>query len=461
MVLLNYSGYAEVTTNTAKISGTSTEIVGYVDLSSLSSSWWDSVASDGSDIAVTSSTSDTKLDRELVGFDSTLQTGELFFGPIIVSSESQYTWRIYAGNESASETNSTSVWSSYVAVYHLNEDPTGTAPQIYNSATGTYQGTSNGTMTSDDLVTGKLGKALEFDSSNDRIVIPDYTISPQYDVMLWANRSDNGTGGLISKRTNNTANEFQIYNLATGNLSFIVWASGGSGHAYATSYTTNYPTGSWHWIRGTYDGAGGHYVYVNNNLEGTGPAAGSVNNTTGTIRLGEDHYGNYFGGMLDEVRIAGTLLSSDSASTEYQQQNDSSSFWSSSWVSTLVEPILDSSSSVKQSKRVVSTGPNTGRVETLSSFSFTPTQTSYIKSFSVMARGDEVGDSTVTATINGVTSNSLNVGSTTSNFAYRKFEFATPVKVEAIQTTVSFNINGSWVVLFGVLEESGWNITYE
>lgn len=128
----------------------------------------------------------------------------------------------------------------------------------------------------------------------------------------------------------------------------------------------------------------------------------------------------------------------------------------------IVYPTVDSSSSIKQSDRVVSTGPNTGRVETLSSFSFTPTQPSHIKSFSVMARGDEVGsDSTVTATINGVTSNSVNVGRSSDGFEYRKFEFATPVKVEAVETTVSFTITGSWSVLFGVLENSGWNISFE
>jgi len=69
------------------------------------------------------------------------------------------------------------VWNSnFKAVFHLTQDPTGGSNCILDSTSNNNHGTPQGSMTSDDLVDGKIGKALEFDGSNDWIQIDESII---------------------------------------------------------------------------------------------------------------------------------------------------------------------------------------------------------------------------------------------------------------------------------------------
>src|SRR5690606_26937076 len=65
--------------------------------------------------------------------------------------------------------------NGYVLYMPLEEDPSGSAPQMRDWVTDSLIGTSAGSMTSDDLVAGKVGKGLEFDGSNDCIDTPNVT----------------------------------------------------------------------------------------------------------------------------------------------------------------------------------------------------------------------------------------------------------------------------------------------
>ena len=60
------------------------------------------------------------------------------------------------------------VWdSNFKAVYHMAQDPSGGSDAIKNSAAAVNHGTSAGTMTFSDLVDGKIGKAIDFDGTDD------------------------------------------------------------------------------------------------------------------------------------------------------------------------------------------------------------------------------------------------------------------------------------------------------
>ena len=60
------------------------------------------------------------------------------------------------------------VWdSNFVGVWHMNQDPTSGGACIKDSTSNANHGTPGGGMTSGDLVDGKIGKALDFDGSND------------------------------------------------------------------------------------------------------------------------------------------------------------------------------------------------------------------------------------------------------------------------------------------------------
>ena len=60
------------------------------------------------------------------------------------------------------------VWDAdFAAVWHMSQDPSGGASAVKDSTSNGKHGTSSGSMTSGDLVTGAVGKAIDFDGSND------------------------------------------------------------------------------------------------------------------------------------------------------------------------------------------------------------------------------------------------------------------------------------------------------
>jgi hypothetical protein len=67
------------------------------------------------------------------------------------------------------------VSNGYVLFMPLEEDPSGSSPQMRDWVTDSLLGVANGTMTSGDLVTGTVGKALDFDGSDDRISVTGIT----------------------------------------------------------------------------------------------------------------------------------------------------------------------------------------------------------------------------------------------------------------------------------------------
>jgi len=71
------------------------------------------------------------------------------------------------------------VWdSNFVGVWHLAQDPNGDAANcILDSTCSGFNGTPNGSMTTDDLVNSRIGKGIDFDGSNDKITkAPFYTL---------------------------------------------------------------------------------------------------------------------------------------------------------------------------------------------------------------------------------------------------------------------------------------------
>ncbi len=60
---------------------------------------------------------------------------------------------------------------NYTLFMPLDEDPSGSAPQMFDWVTESNLGTSAGSMTSGDLIAGKVGNSLDFDGSDDSITL--------------------------------------------------------------------------------------------------------------------------------------------------------------------------------------------------------------------------------------------------------------------------------------------------
>ena len=71
----------------------------------------------------------------------------------------------------------TEVWNSdFAAVYTMAQDPSAGAGSILDSTYNGNDGTPAGSMTSSDLVAGRLGHAIDFDGVDDRILFSDLTM---------------------------------------------------------------------------------------------------------------------------------------------------------------------------------------------------------------------------------------------------------------------------------------------
>ncbi len=69
--------------------------------------------------------------------------------------------------------NGPEVWSNqYTAVWHMNNDPSATAPQITDATSFMNHGTTGGTMTIDDQVEGKISGGIDFDGVDDYATMP-------------------------------------------------------------------------------------------------------------------------------------------------------------------------------------------------------------------------------------------------------------------------------------------------
>ena len=119
--------------------------------------------------------------------------------------------------------------------------------------------------------------------------------------------------GILGKWLSGTDRSFALNLETSGNIRFIVFNSGGTA---AQSYinTSDWSTGNWYNVIGTYDGSN-IKIYLNAVLKDTVALTGTVRNATQSFRIGVYGSASYFDGNIDEVSIWNTALS-QSAVTE-------------------------------------------------------------------------------------------------------------------------------------------------
>jgi len=181
-----------------------------------------SAKTDGSDFVVTTSDGTTPLNRELDYFNSGTGQIALWFRVPTLSSASDNEFYVYYGNAGASETDDATVWSSaYRMVQHMDQDPEDSSPQIIDSTANDADLTCQGTMDASDLVTGKIGNALDFDGADDQLYrADDGTLDPSssFTISAWVWHDNSGADNIIYKLTKDY-NAYQGYFFGTANYS--------------------------------------------------------------------------------------------------------------------------------------------------------------------------------------------------------------------------------------------------
>ncbi|MDX6401411.1 MAG: hypothetical protein QOF27_2017, partial [Gaiellaceae bacterium] len=197
-----------------------------------------------------------------------------------------------------------------VAAYGFEEGSgTSTADQSGNNNTGTL---SNATW----APTGKFGKALSFNGTSASVTVAD------------ANSLDLTNGMTIEGWVNpSTSGGFRtlIVKERPGDLSYGLYANSDTnrpqsqvavGGARLLDGTTAVPTGVWTHLAATYDGTT-ERLYVNGTQVSSLAIAGTILTSTSPLKIGGNSiWGEWFSGLIDEVRVYNRALSAAEIQTD-------------------------------------------------------------------------------------------------------------------------------------------------
>jgi hypothetical protein len=287
--------------------------------------------SNGNDIVFTSSNGVTKLSHEIEKYVSA--SGALVAWvkvPNLSSSVDTNLYMYYGNPTCGSQQNATNVWDiNFKGVWHLKEDPFGTAPQMKDSTINGNNGTSSGSMTTSDQVPGKIDGSLDFDGSNDEITCGNAVslqITTEITIEAWARTSSTGAvRGIVNKETNS----YNGYQLRKHSDNYYRFATGNPGTAgqYIASDSA-YTDSNWHYIVGVRR-SGTNYLYIDG-VQQTATTTYGITDSGANFDIGRA-YSNYNGfwwlGLIDEIRVSNTGRYASWIATCYNNQNSPTTFY--------------------------------------------------------------------------------------------------------------------------------------
>jgi hypothetical protein len=198
-----------------------------------------------------------------------------------------------------------------VLAYSFDQGSGTTVPDASGSGNG---GTLTNTTWSS---TGKYGGALSFNGASSWVTVADNAsldLSNGMTLEGWVNPSATGTiwrTVLIKQNTN--ALVYSLYaNTDTQRPSGHVFTS----TEFDTRGTAAVPLNSWTFLAATYDGATLR-MYVNGTQVSSKAVSGSMPNSTGVLRIGGNSvWGEYFAGLIDNVRVYNRALTVGEVTTD-------------------------------------------------------------------------------------------------------------------------------------------------
>ncbi|MCE2929093.1 MAG: DUF2341 domain-containing protein [Candidatus Caenarcaniphilales bacterium] len=314
----------KITINRSQVNGSVTEFPVYVNLDHMPSHFFNNIKSSGADIRITQSDLVTRVPVELVSLDKATSNGELWFRASALSSTTNSDFYLWYGNNGAtmptasSPYGSQNVWSNgFVAVYHMNQNPSGGAASILDSTRNQHHGTP-ANFTSNDLIEGPVGKAYDFSDANNQIDLNLHALMP-VTLTTWSKFETTPNGGLFTAKNDPLRGVLILVNylLPYLNPNNYQYASG------AGTITLN----SWDYYNFVFPSSNAADIrtYKNNiDISSSTPHTGTENSFNGLV-FGSGY--NYFDGFADEIRVASKTRSLDWITTEYNNQNSPNTFY--------------------------------------------------------------------------------------------------------------------------------------
>jgi len=194
--------------------------------------------------------------------------------------------------------------TSPIAAYNFNEGTGTTLNDVSgNNNTGAISGATWNSS-------GKFGGALAFDGVGNYVTVNDspslrLTTGMTLEAWIYPYFLSDWRNILMKQRTGNLS--YSLYaHTYLNQPSVEIATGGGNSEAQGTSIL---PLNTWTHIASTYDGASLKF-YVNGTLVTTKSVTGLIVTTSDPLRIGGNSvWGEYFSGLIDDVRIHNTALS--------------------------------------------------------------------------------------------------------------------------------------------------------
>jgi Concanavalin A-like lectin/glucanases superfamily/Domain of unknown function (DUF2341) len=328
-----------ITISHNKIPATQSNFPVLIDLSS-DSDLASNAQSSGNDILFTSADGVTKLNHEIEKYSSSTGALTVWVKVPSASGSTDTVLYMYYGNPSASnQQNASGVWdSNYGGVWHL---PNGSSLSLADSTTNGRTGTNHGAT----ATSGKIDGGATFGGSQ-YVSLPSTTLSSgNFTVSLWFKTTSRGV--LFSEQnvaigSTPTSWDPMLYVDTNGKLEGGIYT--GNTPGITSSSAVN--NGSWHFAVLTVNASGTtQTLYLDGSTVGSwsgtpeGPfsyvsiGAGYANNWPNTPSSST----SYFNGQIDDVRVSSsaTARSANWISTEWNDQNSPSTFYSVGSAETL------------------------------------------------------------------------------------------------------------------------------
>jgi hypothetical protein len=271
-----------------------------------------------------------QLAHEIEAYDETNDQLVAWVNLPRLSATSDTVITMHYGNSdiTSSTQNAAGVWDgNYLAVYHMNQDPTGT---VYDSTDNSIHMTARTGMDSGDLNSdGQIGPAIDFDDASNYLQSESQEITfESFTIQAWISASS-WTGWRTIADVDDSGTGFRDFGAGDGDP-FV-----DDGTSYTIAPTQSGST--WRHIVARYDDSLGSQRlrgFINGDITGNTPAAPDWPSITGRVILGAwwndsgGFFDDFWSGTIDEVRISDKVRSNCWIETEFNNQNAPTTFYS-------------------------------------------------------------------------------------------------------------------------------------
>lgn len=284
----------------------------------------------GADVRFVAEDDLTTLDYEIERWDATnMDTSQIWvrISSIPASSEKRYFYMYYNNPVATDAQNKTGVWTSYWGVWHLNENPSGTAPQYLDSTANARNGSTS--PTAPTRIVGVIGDSANLSNGADYITINTNlqpVIGNNSTFSCWMRSSQTGTAntwtapGITGIEVGASVDDifFGITPNGVGGVpnGSIAIGVGNTWTAHSNFVVNN---NAWRHVTITRSTTGATVFYVNGQQTNSGTGtAGEIAAGRTFNRLGMAVAGGNYNGQLDEVRLFNSVQSADKVRADFK-----------------------------------------------------------------------------------------------------------------------------------------------